>query len=250
MTFSDYYALLGTFLRTFSPGLNDLADQVNIPLVSVLIFGLIGAMSPCQLTTNLTALAWVSRGGTDQVAVARASLAYLLGKAMVYTLVGSAAILIGTQLQQAAIPIIVASRRAMGPLLIVAALVMLGVFRLNVSFGQRLSGWLETRARGARSSFLLGVALSLAFCPTLFWLFFGLTLPLAVASAGGFAFPAVFAAGTTLPLLLLSTLIAGGVGSVGAMLRSARRLDVWVARAAAIVFLLAGINETVLYWVL
>jgi cytochrome c-type biogenesis protein len=252
VTFSDYYALLGTFMRTFAPGLNDLSDSINIPLVSVLLFGLIGALSPCQLSTNLTALAWISRGGADYGTVARSSLAYLAGKATVYTLVGGAVIVLGVQLQQSAIPVIVVARRAMGPLLIVAALLMLGMFRLNISIGQRLSNWLEARARrsGAGGSYLLGVALSLAFCPTLFWLFFGLTLPLAVASAGGIAFPAVFAAGTTLPLLVLAALIAGGLDSLGSLLRKTRRLDVWVARAAAVMFLLVGVNETLLYWVL
>lgn len=252
VTFSDYYALLGTFMRTFAPGLNDLSDQINIPLVSALLFGLIGALSPCQLSTNLTALAWITRSGADYGAVTRSSLAYLAGKATVYTLVGSAVILLGVQLQQSAIPVIIAARRAMGPLLILVSLLMLGVFRLNVSFGLRLSAWVEARAKGsgAGSSYLLGVALSLAFCPTLFWLFFGLTMPLAIASAGGIAFPAVFAAGTTLPLLVLAALIASGVDSLGAVLRNARRLDVWLARAAAVIFLLVGINETLLYWFL
>lgn len=252
MTFSDYYALLGTFQRTFAPGLTDLSNTINIPLVSALLFGLIGALSPCQLSTNLTALAWISRGGADSGAVARSSLAYLAGKATVYTLLGAAVVVFGMQLQQSAIPVIVAARRAMGPLLVLTALLMLGMFRFNFLFGQHISAWVEARARGAgtRSSYMLGVALSLAFCPTLFWLFFGLTIPLAIASDGGIAFPAVFAAGTTLPLLALSALIASGLDSLGAVMRNARRLDRWIARAAAIAFLLVGINETVLYWFL
>jgi hypothetical protein len=44
---------------------------------------------------------------------------------------------------------------------------------------------------GAGRAYLLG----LAFCPTLFWLFFGLTVPLALRSAGGWSFPGLLAAG-------------------------------------------------------
>jgi hypothetical protein len=48
---------------------------------------------------------------------------------------------------------------------------------------------------GAGRAYLLGLAFSLAFCPTLFWLFFGLTVPLALRSAGGWSFPGLLAAG-------------------------------------------------------
>ena len=252
MSFSDYYHFLSTLTRDFTQPIGDLADTVNIPLFSALLFGLIGALAPCQLSSNLAALAWVSRGVGSPGAVARSSAANLLGKATVYTLVGSVVIQLGLQLQQSAIPVIVAARKAMGPLLILAALMMFGLFKLNISLGHRIGAWFERHAagKGVRGAYLLGVAFAFAFCPTLFWLFFGLTLPLAISSAGGIAFPAVFAAGTTIPLFLLATLIATGAGSMGHVLARARRLDVWVTRAAAAVFLLVGLNETVLYWLL
>src|SRR5437879_8071579 len=100
MSFSDYYYFLSTFTRVFTQPIGDLADSINIPLLSALLFGLIGALAPCQLSTNLAALAWVSRGVGNPGAVARSSVAYLLGKATVYTLVGSAVIVLGLQLQQ------------------------------------------------------------------------------------------------------------------------------------------------------
>jgi cytochrome c-type biogenesis protein len=60
----------------------------------------------------------------------------------------------------------------------------LGAFQPNVSLGQRLSRWLEARVshEGIQGAFSLGIAVSLAFCPTLFWLFFGLLMPLALSS--------------------------------------------------------------------
>ncbi len=72
----------------------------------------------------------------------------------------------------------------MGPLLIVAGLAMLGALPLRISLGEGLTGGLERRR--PQGTFIgpygLGVVFSLAFCPTLFWLFFGLTLPLAVGT--------------------------------------------------------------------
>ena len=95
MSFSEYYYLLSTFAREFGTPISNIADAINVPLVSALLFGLIGALSPCQLSSNLAALAWVSRGVGSQGAVARATLAYVLGKVTVYTLVGGAVIVLG-----------------------------------------------------------------------------------------------------------------------------------------------------------
>src|SRR5438477_39404 len=75
--------------------------------------------------------------------------------------------------------------------------------RFSVGFG--LAEWIEARAGpGAGGAFLLGTAFSFAFCPTLFLLFFGLTIPLALQSSLGVVYPGVFALGTTLPLIGLA----------------------------------------------
>lgn len=102
----------------------------------------------------------------------------------------------------------------------------------------------------AQYYYLMGVAFAFTFCPTLFWLFFGLTIPLALASPGGLAFPGVFALGTTLPLLLFAGLIAAGGGNIRAFVQRAKQIDVWAQRLVGIVFVLIGINEVVLYWFL
>ncbi|MGH7403827.1 MAG: hypothetical protein ACREKQ_15465, partial [Candidatus Rokuibacteriota bacterium] len=80
--------------------------------------------------------------------------------------------------------------------------------------GLRLSRRLAGQTPGGgRGAFLLGVAFSFAFCPTLFWLFFGLTVPLALRSPAGWSFPGVFAVGTALPLLALAGVVSLGWGA-------------------------------------
>ena len=54
----QYYALLSSPANLLTLPLGDLADSINIPLISVLLFGLIGAVAPCQLSTNVAALAF------------------------------------------------------------------------------------------------------------------------------------------------------------------------------------------------
>ncbi|MBI2113540.1 MAG: hypothetical protein HYT85_00420, partial [candidate division NC10 bacterium] len=57
----SWYIILSRVSAGLSGPVNALADQVNVPMVSVFLFGIIGAAAPCQLTTNLSAMAFVSR---------------------------------------------------------------------------------------------------------------------------------------------------------------------------------------------
>lgn len=252
----QYYALLSSPANLLTLPLGDLADSINIPLVSVLIFGLIGAVAPCQLSTNIAVLAFLSRRAGDSRQMWTQTFAFVLGKMTVYLLIGGILILLGWQIGQvsrAAIPIVIFTRRAMGPLLIIVGLLMLGILQSRFSIGTRLSIWLEEKARernGFMPSFLLGIAFALVFCPTLFWLFFGLTIPLAITSLGGFIFPSVFAIGTVLPVLAFAGLITSEVVNMKRFIVRFKVVEVWIQRIAGIVFLLAGLNEIILYWII
>ncbi len=249
---AEWYGLLSLPTSALSGPVGDLADTVNVPLLSALLFGLIGALSPCQISTNLAALAFTTRRADQPLVVALSATAYLLGKVVVYTVLGLAAVVLGQGLQQASIPVIVLARKALGPALLLMGLSMLGVIRLRGSVGGGASHWLERQAegRGVVGAFVLGVAFAFAFCPTLFWLFFGLTLPLAVTSVVGFVYPAVFALGASLPLLVfVAAAMVGGV-SRRAFVRQVRAVRSPVHWIAGILFLLVGLNEIILYWLI
>jgi cytochrome c-type biogenesis protein len=233
--------------------LSELSYDIQIPFIAAFVLGLLGALSPCQLSTNVAAFAFISRDVGEGARVARSAFAYTLGKVVVYSAVGGAAILLGLQLAQVSIPVVVFTRKALGPVLILLGLLMLGVIRLSVPFFTRVAENLRRglgERRDPRSSFLLGVAFSFAACPTLFVLFFGTLIPLALASFAGLTFPAIFAIGTTVPLILFVALLALGAQSVTPFVRKLRAADVWVSRIAAVVFILVGVNEILLYWFL
>lgn len=252
----QYYYWLSTFTRVLTQPLGGLADQVNVPVVSVLIFGLLGAFAPCQLSTGVAALSFLARRAGEPRRLWAHTLAYLAGKATVYLVIGGGLVLAGLQLSEitgAAVPAAALARKALGPLLIVAGLFLAGWLRLRFSVGQRLSRAMEQRLgrqAGALPAYLMGVAFACTFCPTLFWLFFGLTLPLALASPGGVLLPVVFAAGTTLPLLALAALLTAGIVDVRALIGRLRGFEGWAQRAAGLVFVLVGVNEVLLYWLL
>lgn len=248
----NWYGLLTILNATAAGPVLALSQGVGVPIITALLLGLLGATSPCQVTTNASALAIVSRRLDTPTAPMRSALAYLLGKMLVYTLVGTAVVLAGRELATELIPTVGVVRKALGPLMIVIGLAFLGAFRLNISFGHGLSAWLRERARGAgtRASFLLGMAYAFAFCPTLFWLFFGLTIPLALASSVGVLYPPVFALGTTLPVLGLTALVAVGAGQAAGSLQRVRQVNRVLERIAGVILILAGLNDTFLYWFL
>jgi hypothetical protein len=92
-----WYGWLGAATQGPVFVLRDLADAVSFPLVSAVLFGSIGALSPCQLTTNLGALAYASArpGGAPPLALTGA---FVAGKVSVYALVGAAAVMAGVMI--------------------------------------------------------------------------------------------------------------------------------------------------------
>jgi cytochrome c-type biogenesis protein len=244
----QWYAWLSSLNAAVADPVSELERSINVPIVSAVLFGLLGATAPCQLTTNASAMAFVARSAGSRGAVARSALGYVLGKVLVYTLLGLAVALAGQRLAQQSIPIIVVARKVLGPAMIVLGLSMLSLLPLHISFGHGLADRVGARAgTSATGAFALGTALSLAFCPTLFLLFFGLTMPLALASPAGAVLPGVFAIGTSVPLLAVAALLTLGT-SARTYVHVTRQAHRWVRPLAACVLLLAGINDTLTYW--
>jgi cytochrome c biogenesis protein CcdA len=246
----EWYAWLSQLNAAVSEPLTAWSERLNIPLLTALLLGLLGSTAPCQLTTNASVMALVAQRLADLKGAWKTALAYTAGKVVVYTLVGSLILALGLQLDLATIPVAQGARKVLGPLMLLIGLSLVGAFQLNVTVGQRLSRWLAARVpqAGVKGAFALGLMFSLAFCPTLFWLFFGLLMPLALASQGGWIFPGTFAMGTALPLLGFTYVVSLGGTLAHGYVRRLTGLDRYLRRIAGVVFLLAGLNDTLTYW--
>lgn len=247
-TMQHWYIALSQVSFALSVSVKQLADGIQIPIFTAFLLGLVGSLSPCQLSTNLSAIAYVSRRLDGKLWSEAA--AYSLGKVLVYMLTGGTVILLGLRLEQAAIPVAVIARKAIGPLMIFIGLGLLGFIRLRGAAGSRVASWLRSHLprTGVPGAFSLGVVFSFTFCPTLFWLFFGLMIPLALISVGGWTFPGVFALGTALPLIVFAGLLASGTEMSGTLVERLRRSRGLVSRISGAIFILAGINDTLTYW--
>lgn len=231
-----------------SEPVNALRLQTGSSLLTPFLLGLMAAVAPCQLSSGAAALAYVVKDGRSGQPHRRAA-AYLLARVLVYGLGGAIILALVGKTVPAPVEFFTSVRRVLGPLTLLSGLVMLGWVRWRWLLGTDLADRLQEvwqRRGGIWGAFALGLAFSFTFCPTLFLLFFGLTLPQALTAPAGTLYPVLFALGMSAPLLILVGLLpAQGTPNPAAQ---ARRLGQLVTPLAGAVFVLAGFFDTFVYW--
>jgi cytochrome c-type biogenesis protein len=217
------------------------------PYVAAFAVGLLAAISPCPLATNVTALAYIAQQFADRRAVVASGVLYALGRALAYGLVGLAVLAAGAQISRLAGGLQDAGKVLMGPFMLVVGLVLLDVIRPRIpGSGNRLRGVQERVAESRRGgAFGLGFLFALAFCPLSATLFFLFLIPLAVVSAGGVGMPFVFGIGTAMPVLILGIPLALGIERAAIGLNQLGRAELVIRKAAGWVFIAAGVYSLV-----
>ena len=229
--------------------LNGWIDALQVPVLSAFLFGVMGSLSPCQMTGNLTAASYAAQRPGESAFALRAGALFTAGKMLAYGIFGALALALGSALEARSIPFVIFYRRLLGPAFILAGLYFLGAFRLRFQLGGRLSQRLQgmNAGGGAWGAGFLGFAVSFSFCPTLFLLFFGWVLPLSLKSGGGFAFPLIFGFGTAVPLLLAVGALTLGGSLAAEWTQGLPRWNAGFRRLAGVIFLLAGVHDAVVY---
>jgi len=226
-----------------------LSEGVNIPVLSALFLGLLTAISPCPMATNIAAIAYVSRRVTDRRYAVMTGTLYTLGRMISYSVLGILIIVAGLEIPGIASFLQDFGEQILGPLLIVVGLIMLNIDRLSFSLGggklSSIGG--KVADRGMIGGLLLGILFALAFCPYSAVLFFGVLIPLALKTTGGVTLPAVFAIGTGLPVLVFGMLISIGVSRVSTWLNALTRAEKIIRVIVSIVFIGIGIYYVVLW---
>ncbi len=247
----DWYVFMSSLSARVTTDVLLLDQRVGIPVISAVLLGLLGAAAPCQLTQSVGMIAVLGRTEAGRPRW-RATLSYLAGKALVYTSLGLLAVAVGASLSELSIPIFVAARKVLGPLMMVIGLGMIGVLRFSWAPGHGLAMRLRQtlRRRGEGTPFLLGVAFGFAFCPTLFALFFGLLIPLALSRPEGLVYPALFALGTALPLVTILSVLSIGGGSLRGYVQQVGHAQRVLAVLAGVVLVMVGLHDTLLYWLI
>ncbi len=229
--------------------LNQLIDNSQVPVITAFLLGLLTALSPCPLATNVTAVGYIARNCMEdcedkrhtQRRVLWSGILYTLGRILAYTILGALLIYIIRRgadafgLQQAI--------SEWGELILGPALIIIGLFML---FGDKLhlpkfgySG--HPSLGGAGGGFVLGILFAMAFCPSSGFLYFGMLIPMSAEATAGYLLPLVFAIATALPVLVVAWILAYSMQSLGKVMGRIAVFQKWFNRIVAGLFIVVGL---------
>jgi cytochrome c-type biogenesis protein len=221
--------------------LHHLLENSTAPIWSALILGLMTAISPCPLATNITAIGYISKDIKNQRKIFIYGLLYTFGRAFSYTLLGVILYLGASKFHIAHI-FQGWGERIIGFILILIGVFMLDIIHLNFSGLNFISDKIKPKKTdSSKGAFLLGVAFALAFCPYSGMLYFGVLIPLTVSSISGLYLPIIFAIATGLPVIITAWILAFSIAKIGTFYNKLKIFEMGFRRIVAIVFILAGL---------
>ena len=227
--------------------LQALLDSSTTPVLTAFLLGLLTAISPCPLATNIAAIGYIGKDIEDRRRVFLNGLLYTAGRIVAYTVLGLVLILIirqGASMFGIQKFIGTWGEMLLGPALIVIGLLMLFSHRLNLpQFGFNGSNVEGLKKHGGWGAFLLGVLFAMAFCPTSGMFYFGMLIPMSATATMGYLLPVVFALATALPVLIVAWLLAFSMQEVGRFYGWMKGIERWTTIIVGVLFVLIGLYE-------
>jgi len=221
--------------------LQQLADSSDIPILTAFLLGLMTAMSPCPLATNITATAYLSKDITEKRRVLLNGIFYTIGRVVSYTTLGLIFYFGASKFQVAKLLQNVGGLY-LGIGLIIIGILMLDFIKINIPGLNKLNQKISQKnmKKSYLNAFFLGVLFALAFCPYSGVLYFGVLIPMTISSASGLILPPIFAIATGLPVIVIAYLLAYSMSNVGKFYNKMKSFEVWFRRIIASVFILVG----------
>lgn len=220
---------------------NNILENSTMPWLSALVLGLMTAISPCPLATNITAIGFISKDIENRNRVFLNGLLYTLGRAVTYTSIALIIYLGADQFQFSGF-FQRYGEKFLGPLLFIIGIFMLGIIKINFPGLGKLTSRMENkRSWNYIDAILLGIVFALAFCPYSGVLYFGMLVPMTVSSASGLYLPIIFALATGIPVIIFAWILAYTVSGIGNVYHKVKTFEIWFRRIIAVLFIIVGI---------
>lgn len=224
--------------------LQSLLDSSTTPALTAFLLGLLTAISPCPMATNIAAIGFIGRNIESRRKVFMNGLLYTAGRIIAYTALGIILILVlkeGSSMFGIQKAVGGWGEKMLAPLLLLIGLFMLFGKRLNLpQFG--FSGNAEGLAgKGGWSSLLIGMLFAMAFCPTSGVFYFGMLIPMSATASAGYLLPVLFAAATALPVLAVSWILAFSANGIGRFYGKMKAVQKWMNLLVGITFIAIGL---------
>jgi cytochrome c-type biogenesis protein len=210
--------------------------------LTALWLGTLTSISPCPLATNIAAVSFISKTLVHPRAVLLSGLAYTFGRVLAYTILG--ALIIKSLLSVPAVANFLQRymNQALGPILIVAGVFLLDVFKFSMpSFSLSQHHQSKLAGSGLGGACALGFIFALAFCPLSAALFFGSLIPLAMSSPIGIVLPLVYGIGTALPVIVFAIGIAAGATTLSHWFHKLTTFERYIRKVTGAIFILVGV---------
>ena len=224
--------------------LQSLLDNSSIPAITAFILGILTAVSPCPLATNITAIGFISKDIENHHRIFINGLLYTFGRIVSYTVLGF--ILIPILREGASMFMVQKAVSKYGEMLIAPALIIIGIFMLDViklnlpkiNIGGES---LKKRSKGGWGAMVLGILFALAFCPTSGVFYFGMLIPMSATTSAGYLLPIIFAVATAIPVLAVAWVLAFSVQQMGNFYGKIQKVQKWANLIVGVVFIIIGI---------
>ncbi len=217
--------------------LQNLLDNSTTPALTAFLLGLLTALSPCPLATNIAAIGFIGKDIRNRRRIFRNGLLYTFGRIVAYALLG--VLLIWILREGASFFGIQKFIGKYGECILGPALLLIGLFMLLgnrfklPSFGFNGNGEVLAR-KGGCGAFLLGV------------FYFGMLIPMSATATAGYLLPVLFAVATALPVLIVAWILAFSVRHIGSFYGKVQTMQKWLNRMVGGLFILVGIYYSVM----
>lgn len=223
-------------------------ESIWVSMPAAFWLGILTAISPCPLATNIAAISYIGRRVERPPQVVASALLYTLGRTLAYVII--AVLLVGGILMTPELARFLQRyiNQFIGPILIVAGMFLLDLLRIAASgsrLGERMQPLVERW--GMVAALPLGFVFALAFCPVSAALFFGSLIPLAVESQSRLMLPIAYGVGTALPVAALGIVIAFSAAKLGKVFARIAAIEIWARRITGVIFIIVGVYLTLIY---
>ncbi len=217
-------------------------DDMVLACGSAIWLGILTAISPCPLATNIAAVSFIARRVDNPKAAVATGVLYAIGRSLVYVTLGALLVTSVLAAPAASHWLQKYMNKILGPVLILVGMILLDLISfgsfggsLGERVGERVEGW------GIWSGLALGVVFALSFCPSSAALFFGSLVPLSIKYESSWLLPSMYGASTALPVILFAVLIAVGSKAVGKAFDKVAAFERWARRVTGIIFIAVGV---------
>jgi cytochrome c biogenesis protein CcdA len=206
-------------------------------IITAVLMGILINLDVCPLVANLASIAYISQNSKDRRSTILHGLFYCLGRILSYTIL---ALLIYFGLSYFHFSFLTTyGEKIAGVIMLLSGLIMFLLVNKEDEDEEEIKN--KTPGKGYWGSFLLGITLSLAFCPHSAALFFGILIPLTIKSSVGMILPPIFALGASLPIFILSLVLSYKNESIEYIFEKMEKFEKPLRYITALMFLIAGL---------